>query len=112
MAVLRYRAPGSPLETEVPSNLAESILTSLLKAGRPIRHDCGGKALCGTCRVRVLEGAAALSPVSDRERARLAAAGAAPGERLACQAHAARDAELEAVLPLEDPGPETMRGTG
>ena len=112
MAVLRYRAPGSPLKTEVPANLRASILTSLLQAGRPIRHDCGGKALCGTCRVRVLEGAAALSPISDRERARLSAAGAAPGERLACQAHAARDAEIEAVLPLEGPGPGTKGGTG
>ena len=112
MALLRYRGPGSPLKTEVPANLAESILTSLLKAGRPIRHDCGGKAICGTCRVRVLEGAGSLSPVSDRERTRLAAIGASPEERLACQTHAARDAEIEAVLPLEDPGPGTKGGTG
>lgn len=112
MALLRYRGPGRPGPSEIPANLAESILTSLLKAGSPIRHDCGGKALCGTCRVRVLEGAGSLSPVSDRERARLAAVGAAPGERLACQAHAARDAEIEAVLPLEDTGPGTKGGTG
>mgnify|MGYP001382699949 CR=1 FL=1 len=112
MAVLRYRGPGRPEPVEVPTNLTESLLTSLLKAGRPIRHDCGGKALCGTCRVRVLEGTSALSPVSDREKSRLAAAGAAPGERLACQAHAARDAEIEAVLPLEGPSPGTKGVTG
>lgn len=112
MALLRYRGPGRPEPSELPANLADSILTSLLKAGRPIRHDCGGKALCGTCRVRVREGAGALSPVSDRERTRLAAVGAAPDERLACQAHAARDAEIEAVLPLEDPAPGTKGGTG
>lgn len=112
MAVLRYRRPGHPEPSEVPSNLAESILSALLKSGQPIRHDCGGKALCGTCRVRVRVGSSALSPPGDRERIRLAAVGAAPDERLACQAHAARDAEIEAVLPLEDPGPGTKGGTG
>ena len=112
MAVLRYRGPGRPTPDAVSTNLAESILTSVLKAGRSIRHDCGGKALCGTCRVRVLVGAGALSPCSDRERARLSAAGAGPEERLACQTHAARDAEIEAVLSLEDPGPGTKGGTG
>jgi len=112
VAVLRYLGPGRPIPDAVPTNLAESILTSLLKAGRPIRHDCGGKALCGTCRVRVQEGGRSLSPPSERELSRLAAAGAGPEERLACQAHAARDAEIEAVLPLEAPGPGTMGGTG
>lgn len=74
---------------------ALSLLNALLRGGVRIRHDCGGKALCGTCRVRVLAGAASLSPMGERERERLAAVGAAEGERLACQAHAFRDAELE-----------------
>lgn len=112
MAVLRYRGPARPGTSEVPTNLAESILTSLLKSGLPIRHDCGGKALCGTCRVRVRTGSGALSPPSDRERARLAAVGAASDERLACQAHAARDAEIEAVLPLENTDPGARGGAG
>jgi len=50
-----------------------SLLVSAQRAGTPLRHDCGGKALCGTCRVRVLSGA--VSPMLERERARLEAVG-------------------------------------
>jgi len=75
-----------------------SLLVAAQRAGAPLRHDCGGKALCGTCRVRVRSGA--VSPMLERERARLEAVGAGPGERLACQARAGSDVELTAVLPL------------
>ncbi len=80
----------------------ESLLVALMREGAPIRHDCGGKALCGTCRLRVCSGASGLSPMGERERARLASFGAAldGSERLACQARAARDATLEALVPL------------
>jgi len=74
---------------------AVSILNALVREGVKIRHDCGGKALCGTCKVRVVAGAAGLSPVSERERLRLDAIGASPEERLACQSYAFRDVELE-----------------
>ena len=77
---------------------AMSLLVSVQRAGLPLRHDCGGKAQCGTCRVRLVSGR--LSPMGDRERARLEAVGAGPGERLACQARAGSDVELTAVLPL------------
>ena len=113
MARIRIRVPGKIEDANVSTDPSESLLTSLLKAGQRIRHDCGGKVLCGTCRVRVTEGGRSLSPVQDRERARLEAAGAGPGERLACQAHAARDVVIEAVLPLVEPDegqPEPGRG--
>ncbi len=88
----RVRVSGGK-ETETTP--AFSLLNALVRDGVPVRHDCGGKALCGTCRVRVVSGGAALSPVGDRERIRLAAVGAAADERLACQAHAFRDVEIE-----------------
>lgn len=47
---------------------------------------CSGRGRCGTCRVRVIEGAGALTPMDDVERWTL---GARPGEtsvRLACRA--------------------------
>jgi ferredoxin len=81
---------------------AFSILVAAQRAGAALRHDCGGKALCGTCRVRVLSGK--LSPVTERERLRLDAVGAGPGVRLACQARAGTDLGLEAVLPMTEPG--------
>ena len=74
---------------------AVSLLNALVREGVPIRHDCGGKALCGTCKVRVVAGSDGLSPVSERERLRLDAIGAGPEERLACQSYAFRDVELE-----------------
>lgn len=86
---------------EFGTSPALSILVAAQRAGVPLRHDCGGKALCGTCRVRVVSGVT--SPASDREKTRLEAAGAGAGERLACQARAGSDLELEAVLPLSRP---------
>ncbi len=74
---------------------AVSLLNAMVREGIRIRHDCGGKALCGTCRVRVVAGAAGLSPITERERLRLEAIGAGPEERLACQSYAIRDVELE-----------------
>jgi ferredoxin len=91
MATIRIRGSGN----EVESSAAVSILNSLLAAGTRIRHDCGGKALCGTCAVRVVDGADGLSPVGSLEAGRLAAAGRGEGYRLACQARAARDAVIE-----------------
>lgn len=93
----RVVADGSP--ATVPTTPAISILTALLRSGLRVRHDCGGKALCGTCRFCAKEGAAALSPILPREAARLAAVGAADGEhRLACQARAYRDVVIELSL--------------
>lgn len=63
---------------------------SLLELARlsnvPHAHFCSGRGRCGTCRVRVESGAEQLSPMSKAENATLARAGAAAGERLACQA--------------------------
>jgi CDP-4-dehydro-6-deoxyglucose reductase, E3 len=92
----RPGADGLPVALE--SSPAESMLNALLKANVRIRHDCGGKALCGTCALRVLEGGASLSPVLPREAERLESGGRAEGFRLACQAHAMRDIEMEIVL--------------
>lgn len=81
---------------ELPLSAATSVLNALVKDGVSIRHLCGGKARCGTCRVIVLgerEGPG-LSPLGDEERLRLEAVGAGGAERLACRLYAARDIEL------------------
>ncbi|PKL09638.1 MAG: (2Fe-2S)-binding protein [Spirochaetae bacterium HGW-Spirochaetae-7] len=83
---------------EFETSPAMSILVSVQRAGLPLRHDCGGKAQCGTCRVRLVSGR--LSPMGERERLRLAAVSAGDGVRLACQARPGSDVELEAVMPL------------
>jgi len=94
--------------TSIEVSPAFSILVAAQRAGAALRHDCGGKALCGTCRVRVLSGT--LSPVAERERLRLGVVGAGPGVRLACQARAGTDLSLEAVLPLTEPGNQQKEG--
>jgi ferredoxin len=92
------RAGGDGFPVDLDSNPAVSILNSLLGAGVRIRHDCGGKALCGTCAVRVLSGETGLSPVAPLEAERLAAGRRPAGIRLGCQAHAIRDIDIEVVL--------------
>jgi ferredoxin len=59
-----------------------SVLRDVCEAaGVPIESACGGFAACNSCRVRVLEGADALTPLREEEEPFLDA----PGQRLACQ---------------------------
>jgi ferredoxin len=89
------RAGADGPVSELESSPAVSILNSLLIAGVQIRHDCGGKALCGTCAIRVRAGGSGLSPIGPREAERLAAGGRSAEFRLACQARAAREVSIE-----------------
>lgn len=100
-------AASSDASTESPrppasfdASPAVSILVAAQRSGTPIRHDCGGKAICGTCRILVAAGR--LSPAGERERNRLEALGAPPGVRLACQARAGTDVEATALVPLRE----------
>lgn len=83
--------------TAVPGR---SLLISLLNADQPIHTVCGGKAACGCCRIRVLEGGKKLSPVNQYERARLTPELVSDGWRLACQTYALRDVTV--YLPTAD----------
>lgn len=95
MAVLTVRPGGE----EYPLSPAISILNTLMRNQHPIMHRCGGKAECGTCRVRILSTAAALSPVGEAERVRLGEEKLAAGLRLACQTHAFASVEIEIPAP-------------
>ena len=76
------------------TNAALSILNALMRQAVPIMHQCGGKAVCGTCRIRIISGAEYLSPKNEREITRLAAMNAGPDIRLACQTYARGDIEI------------------
>jgi ferredoxin len=68
-----------------------------------LRFDCRA-ANCGSCRVRVRVGAAALSDADSAERATLLQLGAADDERLACQVRLRSGApEIEIVLEPSAP---------
>ena len=124
MSRIHLAAPDRPT-ADFEASPVYSILVAAQRSGVPLRHDCGGKAQCGTCRVKVISGK--LSPMGERERIRLEAVGALPGQtagdgsvagadraggsggatgtgpvyRLACQSRPGSDLELEAVLHLE-----------
>jgi Na+-transporting NADH:ubiquinone oxidoreductase subunit F len=86
-------------------NPAFSLLNNYLMQNIPIQTLCGGKAACGRCRFRVIDGASGLSPVRPAEIARLGEASIRAGWRLSCQTHALRDATIELPEidePLDD----------
>lgn len=89
----------------VTVNPAYSLFNNYLMQGVPVQTLCGGKAGCGRCRFRVLEGAAHLSPVRPAEIARLGERLIAGGWRLSCQSHALRDVTIELPEMGEDLGP-------
>ena len=68
----------------------ESLLEALEKAGVHIEALCGGRGLCGKCRVRVASGASMLRGGELPE-----------GWRLACQVKAIASAEVEVEVPRE-----------
>lgn len=96
---------------EAEGSPAYSVLVALQRAGLPHRHDCGGKALCGTCRVALLGGR--VSPMGRRERDRLAAVGQPTdgSVRLACQARPAGALALRGLVPFAPPAPEGVEGS-
>jgi ferredoxin len=101
-------APGGATLVFEPSGVAaeagpdETLLAVALRENVEISHVCGGKGVCGTCRLEVLEGAEGLSGVTDPERKHLAEL-LGSGWRLACQAKASAPARFR-VPPVKDEG--------
>jgi adenylate cyclase len=63
----------------------ETVLEAARKVGVPLLHACGGTARCSTCRVLIVEGAAACGGRNGHESAMAARLGFGPDVRLACQ---------------------------
>jgi ferredoxin len=103
--------PSSPARS-LTARPAFSLLNTLLAGGEAIPHDCGGKAQCGTCRVRVLAGGERLSRPRENELLRLGAVGAGGNERLACQTYATREVDLEIVGRSASPRAGRDEGQG
>jgi ferredoxin len=93
MARIYVRNTGQSIETD----LVTSILVSLQREGVPIQSVCGGRAQCGRCAIRVLQGSQFLTRKSAVEAVRLEAIGADSYARLACQAHIRGDVEIEVL---------------
>lgn len=83
----------------IAASPAISLVNTLLSAGIAIHHRCGGKAQCGTCRVRVESSnpdKPCMNSITSKEAQRLTAIGAHPeqGERLACQTYISGDCHV------------------
>ena len=63
----------------------ETILGAALREGLPFAHACGGRALCSTCRVLIVDGGSACTPRTTKERAVAERLGFGDEFRLACQ---------------------------
>nr|WP_319384952.1 adenylate/guanylate cyclase domain-containing protein [uncultured Roseibium sp.] len=67
----------------------------------PIASVCGGRARCSTCRVKVLEGRAALAAPGTAEKAVLARISAEDDVRLACQIRPQQNIEVLPLVPVK-----------
>lgn len=79
------------LNATIPAQPGQSILNSLIHEGQPITTTCGGKARCGCCRIRILEGNIGVSQVNEQEIRKLGDEVISQKWRLACQTHILRD---------------------
>lgn len=90
-------------DVKLPVSPAVSILNTLLQNGVRISHLCGGKAVCGTCRIKILEGEEYLSPMQEAERVRLTSGTdketPPPHTRLACQTYARGNIKIRILSP-------------
>jgi ferredoxin len=66
--------------------VGDRLVVVLKNAGVPLPAVCGGKGVCGTCKISLMrEWADRLPPPQKREQRLLAHLQAVPGERLSCQ---------------------------
>jgi len=89
-AIRQHRGSARVIHADGPEIAASrglSLLEIDRREGMPHASACSGRARCGTCRVRVLEGMASLSPIGPSEAEVLARLHLSePDIRLACQA--------------------------
>ncbi|MFN2645168.1 MAG: adenylate/guanylate cyclase domain-containing protein [Burkholderiales bacterium] len=83
----------------ITAPIGRTILEAVRDAGLPHASVCGGRARCTTCRVRVVEGLAALPAPSRAERQALARVEAPANVRLACQTRPRVDVTIVPLLP-------------
>jgi ferredoxin len=73
-----------PFGREIAVVHETSLLDAVHQVSLPLGQSCDGIALCGFCRVTVVDGLANLSPPGSEEIKILRSLHAGPDERLAC----------------------------
>jgi adenylate cyclase len=103
-----------PDQRLVPCGAKETILGAALREGIPFAHACGGRALCSTCRVVVVDGGNACTPRTAKERAIADRLGFTDDFRLACQTSVTAEVTVRRLV-LDNADVELAdlrRGTG
>ncbi len=77
---------------EVPAGT--TILVAAIRNGISLRHDCT-EAICGTDKVKIVEGQGSLSQKTENEELTLEMMQAGPNERLGCVAKIHGDVVVE-----------------
>lgn len=80
VATIRFEPSGREVQVVLDTNLMDAVL----QAGLPLGQSCDGVALCGFCRLKILDGIENLTSFGSEEKKILAALHAGPDERLAC----------------------------
>lgn len=81
----------------VETDLVTSVLVALQIGRVQIENLCGGRAKCGRCAIRIIEGNRFLSKKKQNEAKKLAGISAASDIRLACQAYTRGDIRIELI---------------
>lgn len=95
-----------PFEISLAVPRGTSLLAAADEAAEMVDDDffagelCEGRHECGNCLVEVVEGAEALSPVTDSERGLLGQLGAGPDARTACTARVQGDVTVRIPHPV------------
>lgn len=98
--IIEFEPVGLRLEAVEGQTVLE-VAREIFKQSGGVNAPCGGKGLCGRCKVRLAEGK--LMPPNENEKRLLGKEGLDKGYRLACQAVITGPAKLE--IP-----PETLTG--
>ena len=97
----RVRIRGTDKTLDIP--LGQDLLEACQVAGVPISTSCGGKAVCGLCRLTIVSGKENLSPLLPEEVQHLGNVAKIVGLRLACQTTFVKDGDVEVDIPeVED----------
>ena len=94
MAKITIQNSGKTIE----ASPAVSILNNLLRKEISIAHVCGGKAVCGTCQIKIIHGTEHVNKKNNAEVKRLASLGNPPDRRLACQTYAFDDITIKILV--------------
>jgi len=93
MLVKRVVLRFEPLGRRVKARVGRTVFEVARDSGVFVRSECGGKGLCGKCRV-IIRGGGSVSPVSRLEREHLTRGELKAGYRLACQTEVLGDATV------------------